>query len=57
MKVKKIIIATLLTIGLVAMSGEPAEDIVATMATQLLIFATTWGLAAWLANKWGIINH
>lgn len=57
MKVKKIIIATLLTIGLVAMCGEPAEDIVATMATQLLIFATTWGLAAWLANKWGIINH
>ena len=50
------IVATLMMVGLVAVCGEPTEDIASTMLVQLLTFATTWGLAAWLANKWGIIN-
>lgn len=56
MKLKKCIIASLLVIGLIAISGEATEDVAATMAVQLLIFGTTWGLAAWLAKRWHIIN-
>ena len=57
MKAKKAVIAVLMTIGLLAMCGEPAEDFVTTMMLQLAIFATTWGVAVYLAKKWHMLNH
>lgn len=56
MKAKKMIVASLLAIGLLAMCGEATEDVAATMAVQLLIFGSSWGLAVWLAKRWHIIN-
>lgn len=57
MKAKKIVIATLMAFGLIAICGEPTDNFVSTIIAQIIIFATTWGLAAYLADKWHIINH
>lgn len=57
MKAKKVIIATLFAIGLVAVCGEATEDIASTLAVQLIIFAASWGAAVGLAKKWHMFNN
>ena len=56
MKAKKVIIATLFAVGLLAIMGEATEDIASTMAVQLIIFAACWGAAVALAKKWHMFN-
>lgn len=56
MKAKKVIIATLFAVGLLAVMGEATEDIVSTMVVQLIIFAACWGAAVGLAKKWHMFN-
>ena len=48
------IVALLGTIGLLALTGEPAEDanFVAVVAAQVGTAAACWGTAWWLAKRW-----
>ena len=48
------IVAMLGTIGLLALTGEPAEDapFLATFACQVAVWAVTWLAAYALANRW-----
>lgn len=48
------VVATLSAIGMVALSGEPAEgaNFVAVVAAQVGTAAACWGTAWWLAKRW-----
>ena len=52
------IVAMLGTIGLLALTGEPAEDapFLATFAAQVAVWAATWLAAYTLAKRWHIIE-
>lgn len=58
-KLKLTIVAILGTIGLVALTGEPAEDapFLATFATQVAVWAATWLAAYALAKRWHITEN
>ena len=48
------IVALLGTIGLLDLTGEPAEDapFLATFTCQVAVWAACWGTAWWLAKRW-----
>ncbi len=49
-------IGTLMCVGFIALSGEPAEDtnLLVCALLQLLTFATTWATALYLYRRWEI---
>lgn len=48
------VVATLGAVGLVALSGEPAEgtNFIAVVCGQIGVAAACWGTAWWLAKRW-----
>ena len=50
------VVATLSAIGMVALSGEPAEgaNFIAVVAAQVGVAAACWGIAWRLAKRWGL---
>lgn len=50
------VVGVLATVGLLAISGEPAEDadFLSTILVQVVVWATSWLTAAVLYHKWNL---